>query len=95
VESILYPSNAILTGYESWAIADKRGRTLSGLLMSVGPEVVLKAADGKLHSVPQSEIEELVRQGTSLMPDSLAKSLSPQDIADIVAFLRETVSPDK
>ena len=95
VESILYPSNAILTGYESWAIADKRGRTLSGLLMSVGPEIVLKAADGKLHSVPQSEIEELVRQGTSLMPDSLAKSLSPQDIADIVAFLRETVSPDK
>ena len=95
VESILYPSNAILTGYESWAITDKPGRTHSGLLLSVGPEIVLKAADGKLHSVPQSEIEELVRQGTSLMPDSLAKTLSPLDIADIVAFLQEPVSADK
>ncbi|MDA0588516.1 MAG: hypothetical protein O2820_13435 [Planctomycetota bacterium] len=85
--SILYPSAAILTGYESWTVLDQQGRTQTGLLVSAGPEIVLNSADGKTIRIPRGDIDELIRQGQSLMPDSLATSLQPQQIADLLSFL--------
>ena len=89
VESILYPSASILTGYETWTIVDTNGRSQSGLLISTGEEIVVRSAEGRQNSVPRNEVEELIRHSHSLMPDSLSKTLSTQDIADLVAFLHE------
>lgn len=89
VESILYPSAAILTGYETWTIVDTSGRSQSGLLISTGEEIVVKSAEGNQHAVPRNDVDELIRHGHSLMPDSLGKTLSIQEIADLVAFLRK------
>lgn len=55
--------------------------------MSAGPEIVLNSADGKTTRIPRGDIDELIRQGQSLMPDSLATSLQPQQIADLLSFL--------
>jgi putative membrane-bound dehydrogenase-like protein len=85
--SILYPSAAILTGYESWTVLDQRGRTHTGLLVSAGSEIVLNSADGKTIRILRGDIDELIRQGQSLMPDSPATSLQPQQIADLLSFL--------
>lgn len=87
VEAILYPSNSVLTGYESWSIIDKQGRVSSGLLEGVAEHVTLKNADAKRITIATTEIEELVRQGASIMPEDLSKSLSDQQIADLVTFL--------
>ena len=89
VEAILYPSNSVLTGYESWSIIDKEGRIFTGLLEAASDNVTLKNADAKRITIAQTEIEELVRQGASIMPDDLSKSLNDQQIADLVAFLSE------
>jgi putative membrane-bound dehydrogenase-like protein len=85
--SILYPSAAILTGYESWSVLDQRGRIQTGLLVSAGHEVVLTSADGKRIRIPRGEVDELIRQSQSLMPDSVATNLQPQQIADLLTFL--------
>jgi putative membrane-bound dehydrogenase-like protein len=90
VEAILYPSNSILTGYESWSVIDKQGRVFSGLLEAVSENITLKNAEAKRITIAQTEIEELVRQGASLMPEELSKSLSDQQIADLVTFLSKS-----
>ena len=87
VEAILYPSRSIVTGYESWSIVTSRGVTQTGLLLSVGQTIVLKSADGMRHSEQRSQVDELIRQGTSFMPKLPAGILSEQEIADIVSFL--------
>lgn len=94
IEAILYPSNAILLGYESWSVADLNGKTAVGLLNSIGHDVVIKSADGKLLATPASEVEQLIRQNLSLMPVDLAKLLSEQEIADLVSFIKsDTTNP--
>lgn len=89
LESILYPSASILTGYENWTVIDTQGRTYNGLLMSTGSDIVLKSAEGKRLAVSCDHIEELIRNGHSLMPDSHVRLLSKQDLADLVAFLQQ------
>jgi len=89
VESILYPNAAILTGYESWTVIDSSGHAWSGLLISTGKEIVLRSAEGKRIVVPREEVDSLIRHGHSLMPDSYGKTLSLQEIADLVAFLHK------
>jgi len=39
--------------------------------------------------VLRRDIEELRASPVSLMPESLAKALQPQDVADILAWLRD------
>ncbi|RLS37498.1 MAG: hypothetical protein DWH78_07600, partial [Planctomycetota bacterium] len=89
VEAILYPSNAVLTGYESWSIVDMQGRVFNGLLESAADNIILKNADASRISIARTDIDELIRQGTSLMPEDLSKSLSDQQIADLVTMLSE------
>ncbi len=50
-------------------------------------EVVLKDAQGKTIQVPSAEIERLVPQSRSLMPELLLRDLTAQQVADLLEFL--------
>ena len=61
---------------------------LTGLLVSrTDAEIVLKDATGVVHALPADEVEELTKSTVSLMPAGLAKTLTAQDLADLVAYL--------
>jgi cytochrome c553 len=48
-----------------------------------------------LHLLETSQVEDIQFARTSLMPDIYARSLSAQDVQNLVAFLsRQTVRPD-
>ena len=49
--------------------------------------VVLATADGKKHTMPRQQIVDLRTSGQSLMPEGLEKELSPQQLADVMAFV--------
>jgi putative heme-binding domain-containing protein len=51
--------------------------------------VTLKQQEGKTQTVLRKEIDSISASPVSLMPESLAKQLSPQDVADILAWLRD------
>lgn len=85
---ILEPSRFMEPKYVPWLVETVKGRVYSGLLESQSDEaVVLKDAKGKLHTFPSSEIEELVRQQKSIMPELLLKDMTAQEVADLLAFL--------
>lgn len=90
LESMLEPSKKIDPKYVSYLMETSEGQVHSGLLVKrTGEEVVLKDAAGKLISVPASEVEQLVPQQKSIMPELLLRDLTAEQVADLLAFLNQ------
>jgi putative membrane-bound dehydrogenase-like protein len=87
--AILDPNRAVETRYINYVAATKNGLTLTGMLQSeTSTSITLISSDGKSHQLLRNELEELVSTGKSLMPEGMEKDLSPQDLADVIAFVR-------
>ena len=88
--SILAPNAQITGGYTTYTLLTTGGQVFTGLLTAdTASSVTLNQQEGKTQTVLRKEIESLVASPVSLMPESLGKALSPQDVADILAWLRE------
>ena len=85
--NILDPSAAVSFGYESWLIKTKDDEIFSGIMLGDGEEVVLKESNGELRYIEADTIAARRQQKKSLMPDNLALGMTPQDLADLLAFL--------
>ena len=61
---------------------------MTGLVVEKnGREIVLKDAQGKTMRVPSGEVEQLVPQSRSLMPELLLRDLTAQQVADLLEYL--------
>ena len=98
-ESILFPSAGISHNYEMWVLEAKNGTVANGVLISQTPtEVVLKGSDAITRTFKRSEIESLVKSNVSLMPADLNKTMTVQELTDVVEYLltlREATKPKK
>jgi putative heme-binding domain-containing protein len=89
VESILKPSVKIAQGYESYGFAMSDGRVFTGFVVGeVAGAVQIREASGTLRELKRSDIEERRRHEPSAMPEGMAASLTPEQLADLVAYLR-------
>lgn len=90
LQDILAPSSTITAGYGTYIVITNEGQVVTGLLKSEGgSSVTLKQQEGKSHTILRKDIEELKASNVSLMPDNLTNTLSPQDVADILAWIRK------
>ena len=88
LESLLEPSKLIEPKYVTQLVETADGRILTGLLLSKDDnEVVLKDAQDKVSRIPTKQIEQLVPQRQSLMPDLLLRDMTAQQVADLLAYL--------
>jgi putative membrane-bound dehydrogenase-like protein len=88
IQSVLYPSAKIFSGYEPVTIALNDGRILTGIIKSETPEhLEIVDAEAKANKVPKTEIDEKKVSNISLMPNGLAEGLSKNDFADLISFL--------
>ncbi len=88
LESILEPSKLIDPKYVTYLAETDDGRILTGLLVTKDAnEVVLKDAQDKVIRIPSKQIEQLVPQRQSLMPDLLLRDMTAQQVADLLAYL--------
>lgn len=89
LEAIVFPSASLVRSFEPMVVVTEDGRTFMGLLREDGAdEVVLAKGPTEEFRIARDSIEEM-RPGTvSIMPQGLDKQLSPQDLADLVTFLR-------
>src|SRR6266480_6372793 len=82
------PSRQIEEKYLTYLVETKRGQVHSGLLVSKdATKVVLKDATNKQIEIPAGDVELLVPQQKSLMPDLLLRDLTTEQVADLTAFL--------
>ncbi len=88
--NILDPSRSVEGNFVQYTLATSDGRTLNGLLASESKNAVeLVDAEGKSHQVLREEIEELKASKKSLMPEGFEKQVTPDKIADLLAFLAQ------
>lgn len=86
--SILNPSQKIDPKYLSRSIVNSKGQVVSGLLIEENSQsLTLRDATGKDHAISRSEIEEMVTQPRSLMPDLLVKEMTAQELVDLLDYL--------
>ena len=95
VESLLAPSQQIVEGYHTSVIVTRDGRGYSGIVKTHGDQTLtLVDQQNKSHVLAIREIEEKTDTPVSLMPAGLADTLSPQEFANLLAYL-ETLRTDK
>jgi len=88
LDQILEPSKTIDPLFITHLLETKDGRVLTGLIVEKSPrEVVLKDAQGKTIRVSNAEVEQLVPQSRSLMPELLLRDLTAQQVADLLEFM--------
>jgi putative heme-binding domain-containing protein len=82
--------------YLNYVVVTAEGRSLSRMLgAETDSSLTLLAAEGRRESILRSDIEELHSTSQSLMPDGLEKDLTPQDLFDLIAFIRGNSPSDK
>ena len=75
---------------EPWA-----RRAIGVLANESGNSITLVGPEGKQHVILRTDLEELSSTGKSAMPEGLEKDLKPQDVADVIAFLRSSQGAQK
>jgi putative membrane-bound dehydrogenase-like protein len=88
--NILDPNLDIQPGYHAYLATLKNGQQLFGLLAGeAGASLTFKLPDATTRTLRRDEITDLKSTGLSLMPEGLEATLTPQDLADLIHFLRQ------
>jgi putative membrane-bound dehydrogenase-like protein len=86
---ILVPSRSIAAGYEAYVVERISGGVETGVLHSQSPDaIVLRREEGKETIVSRRDIKQMTLLTLSLMPPDLDAQLDPQQMADLIAFIR-------
>jgi putative membrane-bound dehydrogenase-like protein len=89
LESVLFPSNSFVQGYEPTVLVTTDGKTYSGLVRDASPdEVTLITGANQSVRLARGDIEETQLGKLSVMPVGLDGQLSPQQLADLIAYLK-------
>ncbi|MEO6787130.1 MAG: c-type cytochrome, partial [Chthoniobacteraceae bacterium] len=86
---IVVPDYEILAAFAASNLELKDGRTLAGIITSDTPEsITLLQALGVEENIPRANIKSLTASEHSLMPAGLETVMKPQDLADLLSFLK-------
>ena len=90
LETILHPSNGISFGYESWEIKLKDGSSTTGIINSkTETDLELKLPGGGRQQLKMSDVKSITALKVSMMPDGLHQTMSSQELADLLAYLKD------
>jgi putative membrane-bound dehydrogenase-like protein len=88
LEAIVLPSASLARGYETYTIATRDGHVVTGIVSRETPSAIyVRTAERLEVRLPREQIDEMTASRTSIMPQGLEKSLSPQELRDLIAFL--------
>jgi putative membrane-bound dehydrogenase-like protein len=86
--NILDPSREVSPNYVEYIVATKDGRVSTGMLSSeTATSVTLRRANNVEETILRENIDEIAGSGKSLMPEGLEQKISPQDMADLLAYV--------
>jgi putative membrane-bound dehydrogenase-like protein len=87
--AVFDPNKEVDPRYVSYSVVTGDERVLMGVIVTETPtSITLRRADGKEDVILRTNIATLRSTSLSLMPIGLEKELSPQNVADLFAYLR-------
>lgn len=94
--AILDPNRAINDQFVTYTLALTDGRVLAGMITGQSDSgIKLRQLDGSELSFARSQIKSLTSTGRSLMPEGLEAVIDPQQMADLLDYLRTPDLPLK
>ncbi|MBP85610.1 MAG: dehydrogenase [Planctomycetaceae bacterium] len=94
--TILDPNREVDARYIAWTAIDQQGRSMTGIIAEeTSSSVRLREANGKEHTIVRADLDELRSTERSIMPEGLERDLTPQDMADVLAYVIGFDSPPK
>ncbi|WP_229215106.1 PVC-type heme-binding CxxCH protein [Dyadobacter bucti] len=87
---ILNPNQSIADGYDIWSVEMKSGETIQGLIATETPSALtIRNYGGQETVIARQNIKSLKALGMSVMPAGLENQISPEDMADLLVFLKQ------
>jgi putative membrane-bound dehydrogenase-like protein len=91
LEAIVFPNASFVRGYEPVIVTTVAGTEHAGVLKEEAlDEIVILSAAGDETRVPRERVASLQPASVSLMPTGYGDQLTRQELADLVAFLKNT-----
>ncbi len=88
--NILDPNREVKPKFLSYVVATTDGRVQAGMITAeTANSVTLRRADGTTNVVLRIDIEEMSSTGLSFMPEGLEKTVTVQDMSDLLSYLNE------
>ena len=86
--AILDPNAAIEPKYTGYSVTLKDGRELAGVISDESGAGFTLTMPGNVNQrIARQDVGAIAALGMSLMPDGLEAGVSPQDMADLIAYL--------
>jgi putative membrane-bound dehydrogenase-like protein len=87
---VLDPSSTITAGYRTYTVVARNGKLYTGTLAAeTATGITLRREQGEQDTILRKDIEEMTASSKSLMPEGVEKEISPQDLADLIGYLRQ------
>lgn len=88
--NILSPNLSIAAGFDLWEVELNQGEGVQGIISSETPgAITLKNAEGIQKTINRQDIKSLKTLNISAMPAGWEKTINHQQMADLLAFLRQ------
>jgi len=89
VRDVLAPSESIASGYTTYVVTTTSGQTFTGLIANeTANSLELVEAGGKRTTILRKDIDEIQASTVSMMPEKLYELITPEELADALAWLR-------
>jgi putative heme-binding domain-containing protein len=87
---ILLPSQSIAQKYESYVVERRSGSTVAGVISAQTPtSITVRQAPGQDITISRSDIRRLTVSSQSSMPADLDKVMTPDEMADLLAYIKQ------
>lgn len=88
--NILDPNKSIALGYDMWIVKLKDGKSIQGIISSETPTAItLSNTGGQVSNISREDISSLKALQMSAMPIDFEKKIDKQQMADLLAFLKQ------
>jgi putative heme-binding domain-containing protein len=88
-QALIEPSKDIAHGFDGMEIVTKDGIKIHGMILAEGDILIVRSMGGQTQFVPKERIASKKKMDRSLMMSATMLGMSAQDVADIVAYLRQ------
>jgi putative membrane-bound dehydrogenase-like protein len=89
LQDILNPNAAIDANYVNYIVTTKSGKEITGIIAAeTASSITLRRAENQTDTVLRQDIDEIRSTGASLMPEGLEKTITLEQMADLIWFLK-------
>jgi putative membrane-bound dehydrogenase-like protein len=90
--NVLAPSREVNPQYLNYVVMSLDGRSYSGMIASENAtSIQLKRAESATDTLLRNDIDWIHNTGKSIMPEGLEQSITPEAMADLIAYLQQSL----